>query len=94
MSKSIVKAFSGDHVMELGSLDWGALRQSLLTGIPLGDTPTPVFSAQTPGLEGCSSSDPLWTDALWQADQSGCGHRFFPKTDSSRARLGGRRVHV
>ena len=78
MSKSIVRAFVATMLWSWGVWTGGAFGQALLTGIPLGDTPAPVFSAQTPGLEGRSSSDPLWTDALWQADQQGV-RRFFPQ---------------
>lgn len=85
MSKSIVNAFVATMLWSWGVLTGSAFGQSLLTGIPLGEAPTPVFSAQTPGLEGRSSSDPLWTDALWQADQQGV-HRFFPQDGFLRVR--------
>ncbi|MBK9113764.1 MAG: porin [Nitrospira sp.] len=85
MSKSIVNAFVATMLWSWGVWTGGAFGQSLLTGTPLGEAPTPVFSAQTPGLEGRSSSDPLWTDALWHADEKGI-NRFFPQDGFLRVR--------
>ena len=51
MSKSIVNAFVLTMFWSWGIWTGGAFGQSLLTGIPLGVTPPPIFSAQTPGLD-------------------------------------------
>ena len=85
MSKTSVNRFIVALLLTLGGGTGGAFAQSLPTGVPLGGIPSPVFSAQASGGEAVGSPDPLWTDALWHADEKGI-NRFFPQDGFLRVR--------
>lgn len=85
MSKTHVNRFIMAMVLTVSGGTGAAYGQSLPTGVSLGDTSAPVFSAQTSGVEASPTSDPLWTDSLWHADEKGI-RRFLPQDGFLRVR--------
>lgn len=85
MSKKHVNRFIFAVILAVGGGTGAAHAQSLPTGLPLGDLSAPVISAQTSGPGVSPATEPLWTDALWHADEKGI-RRFLPQDGFLRVR--------
>ena len=81
MSKTHVNRFIMAMVLTVSGGTGAATGNRYPPECRLGDTSAPVFSAQTSGVEASPTSDPLWTDSLWHADEKGI-RRFSRKTAS------------
>ncbi len=85
MSKTRMNALIVALLLACAGETGTAFGQSLPTVVPLGGISAPVFSAQASAAESSVSPDPLWTDALWHADEKGI-NRFFPQDGFLRVR--------